>query len=123
MEFNSDLGHIFKQEISVIGEDMLPEGGIPATSPGKSLGLAQQRIMEIIDRMGEASAKAQGLRQPITTVAKVRNHPEHTVFLLVERNAVVGLLKVGKKNLFMVNQQGEQVRCANSLTRFTSGMV
>jgi len=108
MEFNFDLGHIFKQEISVIGEDMLPEGGIPASSPGQSLGLAQQRIMEIIDRMGEASARAQGLRQPITTVAKVRNHPEHTVFLLVERSAVVGLLKVGKKNLFMVNQQGEQ---------------
>lgn len=59
MEFKFDIGHIFKQEISVIGEDMLPEGGIPATSPGKSLGLAQQRIMEILDRMGEASARAQ----------------------------------------------------------------
>jgi len=108
MEFNFDLGHIFKQEICVIGEDMLPEGGIPAISPSKSLGLAQQRIMEILDKMGEASARAQGLRQPITTVAKVRNHPEHTVFLLVESNAAVGLLKVGKKNLFMVDQQGAQ---------------
>ena len=43
-------------------------------------------------------------------MAKVRNHPEHTVFLLVEGNAVVGLLKVGKKNLFMVDQRGEQGR-------------
>ena len=59
MEFKFDIGHMFKEEISVIGEDMLPEGGIPATSPGKNLGLAQQRIMEILDRMGEASARAQ----------------------------------------------------------------
>lgn len=63
MEFNFDLGHIFKQEICVIGEDMLPEGGIPAISPSKSLGLAQQRIMEILDKMGEASARAQGQRE------------------------------------------------------------
>ena len=52
----------------------------------------------------------QGLRQPITTVAKVRNHPEHSVFLLVEANSVVGFLKVGKKNLFMLDKQGEQGR-------------
>ena len=47
-------------------------------------------------------------------MAKVRNHPEHTVLLLVEGNAVVGLLKVGKKNLFMVDQRGEQGRSAFS---------
>jgi len=108
MEFNFDLRHIFSQEISVIGEDMLPKDGISTASPCKSLGLAQQRVMEILDRMGEASARAQGLRQPITTVAKVRNHPEHSVFLLVEANSVVGFLKVGKKNLFMLDKQGEQ---------------
>ena len=63
MEFTFDLGHIFRHEISEISEDMLPEGGVPATSPGNSLGLTQQRVMEILDRMGEASARAQGQKE------------------------------------------------------------
>ncbi len=108
MEFHFDLGHLFRQDIVVIGDDMLPGDGLPDASPNKHIGLAQQRVMEILDRMGEASARAQGLRQPITTAAKVRNHSEHTVYLLVDRNAVVGLLKVGKKNLFMLDRQGDQ---------------
>jgi alpha-tubulin N-acetyltransferase 1 len=108
MEFNFDLGHVFRQEIVVIGQDMLPQGGLPETSPNKNVGLAQQRVMEILDRMGEASARAQDLRQPITTATKYRSHPEHSIFLLVEKNAVVGLLKVGKKNLFLIDRQGDQ---------------
>jgi len=37
-------------------------------------------------------------------------HSEHTVYILLDResNSVVGLLKVGKKNLFLIDGQGSQ---------------
>ncbi len=75
----------------------------------------QQRISEILDAMGAASAKAQGLKGPITSGDKLRMQSEHVVYLLVDRESnagrgsVVGLLKMGKKNLFLIDRQGEQV--------------
>ena len=70
----------------------------------------QQRISDILDLMGAASAKAQELKQPITSGAKLRMQDEHCVYLLVNRaaNEVVGLLKAGKKNLFLLNEEGHQ---------------
>ena len=65
--------------------------------------------------MGAASAKAQGLKGPITSGDKLRMQSEHIVYLLVDRESnagrgsVVGLLKMGKKNLFLLDRQGEQV--------------
>ncbi len=76
----------------------------------------QQRISEILDAMGAASAKAQGLKGPITSGDKLRTQSEHIVYLLVDRESnagrgsVVGLLKMGKKNLFLLDRQGEQVK-------------
>lgn len=40
-------------------------------------------MAEIIDEMGLASARAQGLLKPITTAERLRNS-EHTVYLLTE---------------------------------------
>lgn len=112
MDFGFSLAEIFPTEIVRIGCDMLPQGGLPPGSPysNKTMGQVQQKIMEIIDVMGQASAVAQVLKAPITSATKVRNMQEHIVYLLVDfaNNAVVGLLKVGKKNLFLLDRRGEQ---------------
>jgi alpha-tubulin N-acetyltransferase 1 len=74
----------------------------------------QQRVSEILDAMGNASAKAQGLKGAITTADKLRAHSEHVVYLLLDRGSnggrgsVVGLLKMGRKNLFLLDRQGDQ---------------
>lgn len=61
MEFSFRLTDLFSSEIARIGCDMLPAGGLPAGSAlgNMNLGLAQGRVMEIIDAMGRASAAAQ----------------------------------------------------------------
>jgi hypothetical protein len=52
-----------------------------------------------IDKLGEASAKAQQLPQVITTTAKTL-YSDHNVYVYSENSKVIGLLKVGKKKLF-----------------------
>jgi hypothetical protein len=77
--------------------------------------LLKQRISEILDVMGDASANAQGLKGPITSGDKLRAQSEQVVYLLVDRESnagrgsVVGFLKMGKKNLFLLDRKGEQV--------------
>ena len=84
-----------------VRSDLLPEGG---TNLGiKTMHTVQARVSDIMDSMGQASALAQDLRQPITSGAKLRMQDEHTVYLLVDRSSnggfgsVVGMIKVGKK--------------------------
>ncbi|RKO88617.1 hypothetical protein BDK51DRAFT_52878 [Blyttiomyces helicus] len=66
---------------------------------------SKDRLYEIIDTLGTASAKAQGLRSPITSVSKLAQNPDHRMYILsrqTPRPGVVGMLKIGKKNLFVV---------------------
>lgn len=49
--------------------------------------------------MGVASAKAQALKQVITTFEKFVG-TDNRIYLKVEGNKVLGLLRVGEKNLF-----------------------
>ena len=94
-----------------IGHDLLPEEF--NTFNSRNLHQVQQRVDEILDRMGQASAKAQDLKAPITSGSKLRMQSEHSVYLLLDRasnngcGSVVGLLKVGKKNLFLIDGNGE----------------
>ena len=87
--------------ISKVGSDLLPEAG--ANLGIKTMHSVQQRVSDILDAMGQASAVAQELRQPITSGAKLRMQDEHVVYLLIDRTSnggfgsVVGMLKVGKK--------------------------
>jgi len=99
-------------DILKIGSDLLPEGG---TNLGiKTMHAVQQSVADILDTMGQASAQAQDLRQPITSGAKLRMQDEHVVYLLVDRSSnggfgsVVGMIKVGKKNLFLIDRRGAQ---------------
>jgi len=111
-----------------IGHDLMPIGG-PIFSGPKSTQTLQYRVSEILDTIGLASAKAQGLRQPITSGMKLRMQTEHWVYLLIDRapsappaaqqgatkkaaggnnGAVLGMLKVGRKNLFLLDERGQQ---------------
>ena len=55
----------------------------------------------LIDKMGAASAKAQGLCGPITTMEKFKKAAGHKIYLCVdEKNRVMGFLKTGIKHLF-----------------------
>nr|CAD7432061.1 unnamed protein product [Timema monikensis] len=69
------------------------------------------KISQILDDMGRASAIAQGLNKPITSGERLRNS-EHLVYLLIDpegakgKGTVVGLLKVGSKNLYVYDHTG-----------------
>lgn len=49
--------------------------------------------------MGNASAKAQSLKQVITTFEKFVGS-DNRIYMKIDGNRVLGLLKVGEKNLF-----------------------
>ena len=100
-----------------MGSDLLPIGYNGGSSHIRSMQEIQTRVSTILDVMGQASACAQDLRQPITSGAKLRMQDEHTVYFLLDRvenqgrGTVIGLLKVGKKSLFLldVDQAQKQV--------------
>ena len=76
--------------------------------PGKQKNRARQRDV-IIDTLGAASAKAQGLRQVITTAAKLRS-TRHRMYILSDRGrsgAVLGFIKTGEKKLFVHDNRGK----------------
>jgi alpha-tubulin N-acetyltransferase 1 len=58
-----------------------------------------RQIAEIITSMGTASAKAQALKQIITTFEKFVG-TDNRIYFKVDGNKVLGLLRVGEKNLF-----------------------
>ncbi|KAL1131103.1 hypothetical protein AAG570_012340 [Ranatra chinensis] len=69
-------------------------------------------ISEVIDQLGIASAKAQGLQKAITNADRLRNS-DYIVYLLFDpegnngRGSVVGMLKTGWKKLYVFDQSGE----------------
>jgi len=115
MEFSFNLNETFPgtSHILKIGHDLLPSD-YNMSFNGRNFHLLQQRVSEILDTMGEASARAQGLKAPITSGSRLRMQSEHVVYILIDRasnnglGSVVGLLKVGKKNLFLIDGQGAQ---------------
>uniref|UniRef100_A0A0G4I1G4 Alpha-tubulin N-acetyltransferase n=1 Tax=Chromera velia CCMP2878 TaxID=1169474 RepID=A0A0G4I1G4_9ALVE len=74
--------------------------GLPRNGTG---GVHQLR--EVIDAMGIASARAQGLRAPVTTFSKYQIHTNR-IYLKTFRGKIVGLLKTGPKRLFMRDKEG-----------------
>jgi len=114
MDFNFSINETFpgKKTIIKIGHDLLPEDC--NTFNGRNFHLLQQRVNEILDSMGNASARAQSLKASITSGSRLRMQSEHFCYILIDRasnnglGSVVGLLKVGKKNLFLIDSNGGQ---------------
>jgi alpha-tubulin N-acetyltransferase 1 len=66
---------------------------------------AQNQIYEIIDKIGAASSKAQGLPSIITSASRLFTS-DNRLYMRSEGNKVMGLLKVGVKKLFIRNDAG-----------------
>jgi len=109
VEFNFSINDLFPYDICGVGSDLVPQG----YSGHRNYALVQQQVGLILDVMGEASAAAQGLKQPITSGQKSRQSEGQTAYILVDRysnngkGAVVGLLKVGRKKLFLLDELGK----------------
>ena len=62
-------------------------------------------VARAIDELGVRSGLAQGLARPITS-APLLSASDHTLYLIGSQRTVFGLLKVGKKNLFIRDSAG-----------------
>ncbi|XP_077986082.1 uncharacterized protein LOC144440569 [Glandiceps talaboti] len=106
MDFQFNVNHVLgENDIAVFDERLVPYRTTSSATAGN--------LHTLIDDMGRASAKAQGLRAPITSASKLRVSNHHLyVMKLAEANrglgAVIGILKVGRKRLFILNIHGEQ---------------
>ncbi|KAH8303139.1 hypothetical protein KR059_001572, partial [Drosophila kikkawai] len=102
VEFAFDLKPFFPQDAII---RIQPHHLRPAGSGCK--------LSQILNSMGQFSAFAQGLRQPVTVAGKLSG--DQMVYLIADKDsgclAVTGLLKVGTKNLFLYNQKGVIQRC------------
>ena len=60
-------------------------------------------LCDVIDSLGKASAQSQGLPGPITSAVKMAGSHDQRLYLLIDSSIdqIVGLLKVGKKKLFI----------------------
>ncbi|KAF7378589.1 hypothetical protein HZH66_015376 [Vespula vulgaris] len=108
MEFKFNVNKLLPRKINKVTHILIPED---FKGDRRELNECQRQLSKILDDMGEASAKAQGLSKSITSAVKLRD-TDHIVYLLVDSEAnnnlgsVVGLLKTGSKNLFMFDETG-----------------
>ncbi|KAL0118780.1 hypothetical protein PUN28_009447 [Cardiocondyla obscurior] len=117
MEFKFNVNKLLPRKINKVTHNLMPED---FKGDRRELNECQRLLSRILDDMGEASARAQGLNKPITSALKLRD-TDHTVYLLVDHEtnnglgSVVGLLKTGSKNLFLFDETGDhyqlQARC------------
>ncbi|XP_050076224.1 alpha-tubulin N-acetyltransferase [Anopheles maculipalpis] len=110
MDFRFNMHPLFRSRIVRINNSLLPTG---FTAQSRRVALdATAQISEIINTVGSMSAQAQGLSVPVTTAQKLRNS-DHHIYLMFESNdkngLVVGILKVGRKSLYVFDPSGETV--------------
>ncbi|CEM38491.1 unnamed protein product [Vitrella brassicaformis CCMP3155] len=65
----------------------------------------QDHVRSVVDRLGEASARAQGLKVPITSYVKMLS-TDTRMYCKVEANRALGFIKVGRKKLFIRDPLG-----------------
>jgi GNAT superfamily N-acetyltransferase len=75
------------------------------TQQSKPTGSYEQ-VATIINSMGSASALAQGLGSVITNVERLNNNPDHVLFIAANSTSALGIIKLGKKNLFHRSSDG-----------------
>lgn len=59
-------------------------------------------MSRVLEELGQRSANAQGLRRPVT-YGSAQELGDHRVYLLVHGQKALGILKVGKKRLFVAS--------------------
>lgn len=108
MDFPFNINVLFPELITKITSESLRLG-----HGSRSTGTHLEQISKVINEMGDASSKAQGLRTTITTANKLRLSDHHLYLLKDDSDGklngqVIGILKVGHKNLFILDQLGVQ---------------
>ncbi|VVC37665.1 Gcn5-related N-acetyltransferase (GNAT) domain, ATAT-type [Cinara cedri] len=103
MEFKFDNNVVAVDEVLKINNTLTVEGY------DKNVGL--KNVMRlIIDEMGKASAVAQELKSPITSADELVNS-DHNLYVMTQNNmpehfTVIGILKMGWKNLYLYDTTG-----------------
>ncbi|XP_050441720.1 alpha-tubulin N-acetyltransferase 1-like [Adelges cooleyi] len=103
MEFKFDISDIATEEILKIDHTLTVLGCKKKAELQKMVGL-------IVDGMGNASAVAQELKSPVTSAEKLVNS-DHILYVMTEHLkeghfAVVGIMKMGWKKLYVYNKVG-----------------
>lgn len=102
MEFKFDVGYLLPQEINRVDKSLIVRGWQSTTRNRVEF----QQLYQVINSIGEASSFAQGLNNVITNADKLQNS-DHLLYLMKEedgdRSVVVGMLKIGRKKLFLLD--------------------
>lgn len=108
MEFPFNVNHLFGDTVAVVDRSLRP---YRTHSHGHEN--LQANLEKVIDEMGKASSKAQGLNHVITTARRLR-FSDNRLYIVTDSSAnrgngaVVGILKTGRKNLFVLDRHGNQ---------------
>ncbi|XP_037982342.1 alpha-tubulin N-acetyltransferase 1 isoform X1 [Motacilla alba alba] len=110
MEFPFDLAPVLGERFCVVDQHLRPAGR--GGGGGAKREELEQQLRTVIDELGKASAKAQGLSTPVTSAARMESN-RHVMYILRDtrspRGAVLGFLKVGYKKLFLLERDGSHV--------------
>ncbi|BFZ19986.1 hypothetical protein BsWGS_23025 [Bradybaena similaris] len=113
MDFSFNVDELIKDEITCVDNSLEICRSGSSAIPREGFLQLQKKLFEVVDKMGEASAKAQGLNNPITTGAKLKAS-DHRLYILKDssgnsgKGCIVGILKVGRKNLFLYDKSKVQ---------------
>ncbi|XP_062620566.1 alpha-tubulin N-acetyltransferase 1-like isoform X1 [Saccostrea cucullata] len=108
MEFPFSINNLLGSTISKLDNNISP---FRKHADGYDTRQLRRQLIEVIDRMGEASARAQGLRTIITTGRKLELS-DHILYIMRDdqlndnKGGVVGILKIGHKKLFVYDTKG-----------------
>ncbi|KNC30381.1 Alpha-tubulin N-acetyltransferase 1 [Lucilia cuprina] len=116
VEFRFDLSPLFTQPIVKVTSNLLPH---TFRGDRRQCLDATSKMSEIIDHLGQLSASAQKLSKPVTTAQRLRMSENQTIYLMADVNAgkngcVIGLLKVGTKDLYLFDETGQTRKVENA---------
>ncbi|XP_060562024.1 alpha-tubulin N-acetyltransferase 1-like isoform X2 [Ruditapes philippinarum] len=108
MEFSFNVNNLLADSITKLDCNITPAR---RNAEGYSQNELRSQLLLVIDRMGEASSKAQGLYTIITTGRKLQLS-DHILYVMKDasghggRGTVIGILKIGHKKLFVYTNHG-----------------
>jgi len=109
VDFSFNINTLFPGEVNIVGTDLIPRK-YEGTETTQTI---RTQVSTVLDVLGQASARAQGLKNVITSGSKMLTAENQTAYILVDRmgnngmGTVIGLLKVGKKKLFLLDESGK----------------
>lgn len=112
MEFSFNVNDMLPDLITLVDEKLAPFRS-RVKNDRFEFASKQNQLKILIDKMGEASTRAQGLRTPITSAIKLQNS-DYRLYIMKDPSAnnglgaAVGILKVGHKRLFLLDMQSVQ---------------